>query len=113
LAVSLPGISINAFKMSIKTSRSTRHHLYLLQARSVQLHQSFVMLVAHAATLEFRFKFWQLLWRDFFYTVAFGTPNFDRMEGNKLCKQVSTSHHICLWISLLLVFFFLVLFIAI
>ncbi|KAI5594076.1 hypothetical protein BDE02_03G052700 [Populus trichocarpa] len=30
----------------------------------------------------------QLLWRDFFYTVAFGTPNFDRMEGNKLCKQI-------------------------
>ncbi|KAJ6706303.1 CRYPTOCHROME [Salix purpurea] len=30
----------------------------------------------------------QLLWRDFFYTVAFGTPNFDRMKGNKLCKQI-------------------------
>ncbi|KAL9264830.1 (6-4)DNA photolyase-like protein [Drosera capensis] len=30
----------------------------------------------------------QLLWRDFFYTVAFGTPNFDQMRGNKICKQL-------------------------
>ncbi|XP_039053802.1 (6-4)DNA photolyase isoform X3 [Hibiscus syriacus] len=30
----------------------------------------------------------QLLWRDFFYTVAFGTPNFDKMKGNKICKQL-------------------------
>lgn len=30
----------------------------------------------------------QLLWRDFFYTVAFGTPNFDKMRGNKLCRQI-------------------------
>lgn len=30
----------------------------------------------------------QLLWRDFFYTVAFGTPNFDQMRGNRICKQV-------------------------
>ncbi|CAB4303249.1 unnamed protein product [Prunus armeniaca] len=30
----------------------------------------------------------QLLWRDFFYTVAFGTPSFDRMRGNKICKQI-------------------------
>nr|BAD16007.1 putative 6-4 photolyase (UVR3) [Oryza sativa Japonica Group]BAD38427.1 putative 6-4 photolyase (UVR3) [Oryza sativa Japonica Group] len=30
----------------------------------------------------------QLLWRDFFYTVAFGTPNFDQMKGNKICKQI-------------------------
>ncbi|XP_075663787.1 (6-4)DNA photolyase isoform X1 [Castanea sativa] len=30
----------------------------------------------------------QLLWRDFFYTVAFGTPNFDRMTGNRICKQI-------------------------
>ncbi|XP_048533391.1 (6-4)DNA photolyase isoform X1 [Triticum urartu] len=30
----------------------------------------------------------QLLWRDFFYTVSFGTPNFDQMEGNKICKQI-------------------------
>ncbi|KAL5212641.1 hypothetical protein ABZP36_023488 [Zizania latifolia] len=29
----------------------------------------------------------QLLWRDFFYTVSFGTPNFDQMRGNKICKQ--------------------------
>ncbi|GAB2269470.1 (6-4)DNA photolyase [Dionaea muscipula] len=30
----------------------------------------------------------QLLWRDFFYTVAFGTPNFDQMRDNKICKQI-------------------------
>ncbi|XP_028766312.1 (6-4)DNA photolyase isoform X1 [Neltuma alba] len=30
----------------------------------------------------------QLLWRDFFYTVAFGTPNFDKMKGNRICKQI-------------------------
>lgn len=30
----------------------------------------------------------QLLWRDFFYTVAFGTPNFDQMKCNKICKQI-------------------------
>ncbi|KAL3824315.1 hypothetical protein ACJIZ3_020344 [Penstemon smallii] len=30
----------------------------------------------------------QLLWRDFFYTVAFGTPNFDRMKENRICKQI-------------------------
>ncbi|KAG2379788.1 (6-4)DNA photolyase [Vigna angularis] len=29
----------------------------------------------------------QLLWREFFYTAAFGTPNFDRMKGNRICKQ--------------------------
>jgi hypothetical protein len=29
-----------------------------------------------------------LLWRDFFYAVSFGTPNFDQMKGNKICKQV-------------------------
>lgn len=31
---------------------------------------------------------WQLLWREFFYTAGFGTPNFDRMYGNPICKQV-------------------------
>ncbi|KAJ8539212.1 hypothetical protein K7X08_013464 [Anisodus acutangulus] len=30
----------------------------------------------------------QLLWSDFFYTVAFGTPNFDQMKGNRICKQI-------------------------
>uniref|UniRef100_I1KVB3 (6-4)DNA photolyase n=1 Tax=Glycine max TaxID=3847 RepID=I1KVB3_SOYBN len=30
----------------------------------------------------------QLLWREFFYTAAFGTPNFDRMKGNRICKQI-------------------------
>ncbi|GAV65980.1 DNA_photolyase domain-containing protein/FAD_binding_7 domain-containing protein [Cephalotus follicularis] len=30
----------------------------------------------------------QLLWRDFYYTVAFGTPYFDQMKGNRICKQI-------------------------
>lgn len=30
----------------------------------------------------------QLLWREFFYTVAYGTPKFDQMEGNPICKQI-------------------------
>ncbi|XP_050900871.1 (6-4)DNA photolyase isoform X3 [Lathyrus oleraceus] len=30
----------------------------------------------------------KLLWREFFYTAAFGTPNFDRMKGNRICKQI-------------------------
>uniref|UniRef100_A0A8C6NU35 Cryptochrome circadian regulator 2 n=1 Tax=Nothobranchius furzeri TaxID=105023 RepID=A0A8C6NU35_NOTFU len=31
----------------------------------------------------------QLLWREFFYTAATNNPNFDRMEGNPICVQVS------------------------
>ncbi|KAJ4718316.1 (6-4)DNA photolyase [Melia azedarach] len=34
----------------------------------------------------------QLMWRDFFYTVAFATPNFDRMKGNRICKQIPWSN---------------------
>lgn len=34
--------------------------------------------------------FGQLLWREFFYTAATNNPNFDRMEGNPICVQVST-----------------------
>ncbi|PIA65488.1 hypothetical protein AQUCO_00100768v1 [Aquilegia coerulea] len=30
----------------------------------------------------------QLLWRDFYYTVSYGTPNFDQMKDNKICKQI-------------------------
>ncbi|KAK9790587.1 hypothetical protein WJX73_008051 [Symbiochloris irregularis] len=30
----------------------------------------------------------QLLWRDFFYTVGYHTPNFHHMLGNPLCKQI-------------------------
>ncbi|KAK6912169.1 Cryptochrome/DNA photolyase, FAD-binding domain [Dillenia turbinata] len=30
----------------------------------------------------------QLLWREFFYTAAFGTPNFDQMKDNRICKQL-------------------------
>ena len=30
----------------------------------------------------------QLLWREFFYCVSFGTPNFDKMKGNSICRQV-------------------------
>lgn len=30
----------------------------------------------------------QLLWREFFYTVGAHTPNFHKMEGNPLCRQI-------------------------
>jgi len=30
----------------------------------------------------------QLLWREFFYTVGSNTPNFDKMEGNSVCRQI-------------------------
>lgn len=30
----------------------------------------------------------QLFWREFFYTVGHATPNFDKMVGNPLSKQV-------------------------
>ncbi|PWA36991.1 DNA photolyase family protein [Artemisia annua] len=30
----------------------------------------------------------QLLWREFFYAVGFGTPNFDHMRGNAICRQI-------------------------
>jgi cryptochrome len=33
-----------------------------------------------------------MFWREFFYTVSNATPNFDKMEGNPLCKQVSLLH---------------------
>ncbi|KAK2705320.1 hypothetical protein QYM36_017382, partial [Artemia franciscana] len=33
----------------------------------------------------------QLLWREFFYTVGSVTPNFDQIQGNKICKQIPWS----------------------
>ncbi|KAL5708649.1 (6-4)DNA photolyase [Ranunculus cassubicifolius] len=30
----------------------------------------------------------QLLWRDFYYTASYGTPNFDQMRDNRICKQI-------------------------
>jgi len=30
----------------------------------------------------------QLLWREFYYVCGHGTPHFDRMEGNAICKQI-------------------------
>ncbi|XP_013384158.1 cryptochrome-1-like isoform X1 [Lingula anatina] len=30
----------------------------------------------------------QLLWREFFYTAGLGVANFDRMEGNPVCRQI-------------------------
>ncbi|XP_022247971.1 cryptochrome-2-like isoform X1 [Limulus polyphemus] len=35
----------------------------------------------------------QLLWREFFYTVGYATPNFDQMKGNPLCKQIPWSNN--------------------
>lgn len=30
----------------------------------------------------------QMLWREFYYTVAAATPNFDKMIGNRICAQI-------------------------
>ena len=30
----------------------------------------------------------QLYWREFFYAKSFITPNFDKMIGNSICKQI-------------------------
>jgi len=30
----------------------------------------------------------QLYWREFYYTVAANTPNYDKMEGNPICRQI-------------------------
>lgn len=34
----------------------------------------------------------QLMWREFFYTAGFSEPNFDKMTGNTLCRQISWNH---------------------
>ncbi|GLC76277.1 hypothetical protein PLESTF_001761600 [Pleodorina starrii] len=42
----------------------------------------------------------QLLWREFFYTVGAHTPNFHRMVGNPLCKQIdwdTNEEHLAAW----------------
>ena len=33
----------------------------------------------------------QLLWREFYYTCAHGTPNYERMAGNPICRQIPWS----------------------
>ena len=30
----------------------------------------------------------QLYWREFYYTVARGTPNYEKMAGNAICRQI-------------------------
>eukprot|EP01126_Amoeba_proteus_P023829 TRINITY_DN2395_c0_g1_i2.p1 TRINITY_DN2395_c0_g1~~TRINITY_DN2395_c0_g1_i2.p1 ORF type:complete len:316 (-),score=57.05 TRINITY_DN2395_c0_g1_i2:55-1002(-) len=35
----------------------------------------------------------QLLWREFFYLVAYMTPNYSVMKGNKICKQIDWDDH--------------------
>ncbi|KAK6184088.1 hypothetical protein SNE40_006621 [Patella caerulea] len=42
----------------------------------------------------------QLLWREFYYTVASLTPNFDKMEGNSVCIQIpwkTNDDHLKAW----------------
>lgn len=35
----------------------------------------------------------QLLWREFFYAQSYSVPNFDRMVGNPVCKQIPWDHN--------------------
>jgi cryptochrome len=44
----------------------------------------------------------QLLWREFFYAHSYAEPKFDRMEGNKLCKQVGSLYSLPLSLPLVL-----------
>lgn len=30
----------------------------------------------------------QLMWREFYYVAAASEPNFDKMVGNKICRQI-------------------------
>ncbi|KAM5132327.1 cryptochrome-1-like isoform 2-T2 [Mantella aurantiaca] len=42
----------------------------------------------------------QLLWREFYYVVGAGVPNFDKMEGNSVCVQVDwdeNKEHLQAW----------------
>lgn len=42
----------------------------------------------------------QLMWREFYYAAAAGKPNFDRMVGNKICRQIpwdTNSHYLKAW----------------
>ncbi|XP_018321941.1 (6-4)DNA photolyase isoform X2 [Agrilus planipennis] len=42
----------------------------------------------------------QLLWREFYYTVAAATPNFDKMVGNSICYQIdwdTNERHLQAW----------------
>lgn len=42
----------------------------------------------------------QIMWREFYYTVAAATPNFDKMEGNPICCQIpwkKNDEHLILW----------------
>eukprot|EP00163_Fabomonas_tropica_P030409 TRINITY_DN6841_c0_g1_i2.p1 TRINITY_DN6841_c0_g1~~TRINITY_DN6841_c0_g1_i2.p1 ORF type:complete len:582 (-),score=85.12 TRINITY_DN6841_c0_g1_i2:1075-2820(-) len=38
----------------------------------------------------------QLYWREFFYLAAHATPNFDRMQGNPICKQISWDRNLAI-----------------
>lgn len=42
----------------------------------------------------------QLMWREFYYSVAAAVPNFDKMEGNSICCQVpwnDNSEYLLAW----------------
>lgn len=42
----------------------------------------------------------QLMWREFYYTAGAYIPNFDKMEGNPICKQIpweSKPEHLKAW----------------
>lgn len=34
----------------------------------------------------------QLMWREFYYCAAAAEPNFDKMVGNKICRQIPWHH---------------------
>ncbi|CAI9114035.1 OLC1v1014654C1 [Oldenlandia corymbosa var. corymbosa] len=87
-----PGISTCVFRKFKEMLKSIHLHQFPFLDRSMrQFHMLFQMTLLLSDTvlnwLVLKLIL-QLLWREFFYTVAFGTPNFDRMQGNRICKQI-------------------------
>lgn len=35
----------------------------------------------------------QLYWREFFYSKSIVTPNFDKMVGNPICRQIKWDYN--------------------
>lgn len=87
LGAFLQGTFISALWMFIEVPKGIHLLQFHLLGRSVSFY--LLMWLEYFESTKWTSMLLQLLWRDFFYTVAFGTPNFDKMRGNRICKQVS------------------------
>ncbi|CEM04076.1 unnamed protein product [Vitrella brassicaformis CCMP3155] len=64
-------------KFGCVSARKFYHHLLAIYKRHKGHSQPPVSLLG------------QLYWREFFYTVGYATNNYDRMAGNKICRQIA------------------------